>query len=105
VSKSAVERSRNQLSRLIGNIVLKGRSEGVEAFETLTQEQFEPEGVQQYLEDYESTHTGGKAGITLMLDLREKFVDDPLILFHARRLGVGAESSTIVMDENSTTMD
>jgi hypothetical protein len=34
-----------------------------------------------------------------MLDLREKFVDDPLILFHARRLGAGAESSTIVMDE------
>jgi adenylate cyclase len=99
VSKSAVEQSRNQLFRLIGNIVLKGRSEGVETFEALIQEQFETERVQQYLEAYESMHTSGKAGITLMLDLREKFVGDPLILAHARRLGAGAESSTIVMDE------
>ena len=99
VSGAVVDKSNGQFFRPIGNLVLKGKSEGVETFEPLTEEQFQSEQVQRYLEAFEALKCGSESGVTDFVRLQRDFPDDPLAAYHGNRVQAGETGIDIVMEE------
>lgn len=85
--------------RPIGKLVLKGKSKDLETFEPLSREEADSQRVKDYMEAYQIMEKMDPQAPQKFKALSEKYPDDPLVIFHLKRLESGESGNTIVMRE------
>jgi adenylate cyclase len=99
VSRQAVDKCPAFIGRPIGTLVLKGKSQGIETFEPLTQEVMDSPNIQAYLAAYELMAQNDPRTKEAFSSLVTAFPSDGLAAFHLQRLEHGATGVVIVMDQ------
>ena len=85
------------IGRPVGALVLKGKTEAIEAFEPLTEASAASEQTAAYLRAFEALKSSSPNVLDVFEGLLEDYPDDPLAAFHLARLRRGERGSTIVM--------
>ena len=83
--------SENFKGRPVGDIVLRGRSEPLRAYEPLRAEAFSSPATTQYGEAFAKLEAGDAAAMPAFAALVGMHADDPLAGFHLKRLLNGAK--------------
>jgi class 3 adenylate cyclase len=91
VSATIAEGAENFKGRPVGDIVLRGRSEPLRAFEPLREEAFSAPAVTQYSEAFAKLESGDATAMPAFAALVGLHADDPLAGFHLKRLLNGAK--------------
>jgi class 3 adenylate cyclase len=91
VSATVAEATENFKGRPVGDLVLRGRSEPLRAYEPLTSETFEAPAAKQYSEAFAKLEAGDAAAMPAFAALVGLHADDALAGFHLRRLLNGAK--------------
>ena len=91
VSAAAADSTENFRGRPVGDIVLRGRSEPLRAYEPLTAAAFEAAATSQYSEAFAKLEAGDAAAMPAFAALVGQHADDALAGFHLRRLLNGAK--------------
>ena len=100
VSEAVVARAgADTLLRPSGVIFLKGKNEGIEAFEPLNRDIADPTYVEAYCEAYRQMKAGDEAAEKAFSRLLELRPDDTLAGFHHRRLALGQRGADIRLSE------
>ena len=99
ISGYTVAQCPDHFFRPVGALVLKGKTEGIEAFEPITEEESRSEHVQAYVEAFELLRAENPAARERFAALREQYPDDPLVKLHWERIEEGLLSTTIVLAE------
>jgi adenylate cyclase len=84
--------------RPVGDLVLRGRSEPLRAFEPLPPERFEDEATTQYSEAFAKLEAGDAAAMPAFAALVGSHADDALAGFHLRRLLNGAKGVSMKLE-------
>jgi class 3 adenylate cyclase len=90
-SESVANASENFKGRPVGDIVLRGRSEPLRAYEPLREEAFSSPATAQYGEAFAKLEAGDAAAMPAFAALVGMHADDPLAGFHLKRLLNGAK--------------
>lgn len=85
--------------RPVGNLYLKGKTEGLEAFEALDEDEAASERVRDYRAAFQLLETESPEGRDAFERLAESHADDALVAFHQQRLAAGQSGVDIVMDK------
>lgn len=85
------------IGRPSGHLVLKGKTDAVATFEPLTAEQAVQPNIVEYLAAYALMEAESPEAKEAFLKLAEKYPDDPLAAYHAKRLAAGETGSRVVM--------
>lgn len=85
--------------RPVGGLVLKGKTEGIDAFEPITEEQAGTPFMLKYNEAFEKLVSEDPQAAELFAKLKDDYPDDPLVNLHHKRIVAGTLSSTIVLAE------
>ena len=99
VSGATVEQCGDQIFRPVGSLVLKGKTESVEVFEPIPEEVAGSPKTAEYSRAFGLLKSGRPEARAAFSGLAEKYPDDGLIRFHAKRLLAGEATSLIVMEE------
>jgi class 3 adenylate cyclase len=99
VSGETVSKCSKHEFRPVGTLMLKGKSEGVEAFEPLGASSLEEEATQAYREAYELMRNRDELAPTAFEELRRRYPGDALAACHARRLAHGEIGTKIIFAE------
>ncbi|WP_441234696.1 adenylate/guanylate cyclase domain-containing protein [Bradyrhizobium sp. 930_D9_N1_4] len=91
VSASVARAAENFQGRPVGELMLRGRSEPLPAFEPLTQAKFEAPEMALYSEAFAKMEAGDVAAMPAFAALVGMHADDPLAGFHLKRLLNGAK--------------
>jgi len=91
VSASAAEGAEKFRGRPVGDLVLRGRSEPLRAYEPLISERFDAPATAQYSEAFAKLEAGDVAAMPAFAALVGLHADDALAGFHLRRLLNGAK--------------
>lgn len=91
VSASVAKGAANFHGRPVGDLMLRGRSEPLRAFEPLPQAKFEALATAQYSEAFAKMEAGDAAAMPAFAALVGMHADDPLAGFHLKRLLNGAK--------------
>jgi class 3 adenylate cyclase len=91
VSASVAEGAQNFLGRPVGDLVLRGRSEPLRAYEPLATEMFKAPANTQYSEAFAKLEAGDATAMPAFAALVGLHADDPLAGFHLKRLLNGAK--------------
>ncbi len=83
--------------RPVGRLVLKGKTQGLEVFEPLSEDEAASPRCQGYLSAYRLLERGEAAAVKAFAGLSRRFPEDGLIAIHARRLVAGESGVTLVM--------
>lgn len=86
VSSSVAAAAENFQGRPVGDLMLRGRSEPLRAFEPLSHERFEAPETAQYSEAFAKMEAGDAAAMPAFAALVGTHADDPLAGFHLKRL-------------------
>jgi adenylate cyclase len=84
--------------RPIGDLVLRGKTEALRAFEPLRREQYEDAATKSYLKAFAKLEGGDPDAMAAFAAHVGKHADDHLASFHLKRLLNGATGTRIVMD-------
>jgi adenylate cyclase len=84
--------------RPVGDLMLRGRTEALRAFEPLRVEQFGDSATQSYLEAFSKLEAGVSTALAAFAAHVGKHADDQLASFHLKRLLNGATGTRIAMD-------
>ncbi len=84
--------------RPVGGLVLKGKTEVIEAFEPIADKYYNETSFTDYLAAFELLSNNEIAAKDAFRVICSEHPDDPLAQFHSRRLGSGEKGSKIVMD-------
>src|ERR1700761_1698617 len=84
--------------RPVGDLVLRGRSEPLRAYEPLTTERFEGAATTQYSEAFAKLEAGDAAAMPAFAALVGAHADDALAGFHLRRLLNGAKGVSMKLE-------
>jgi adenylate cyclase len=84
--------------RPVGDLVLRGRTEALRAFEPVPGEQYKTEAMNSYLEAFAKLEANDTAALAAFAALVGKNPEDQLASFHLKRLLNGATGTRIVMD-------
>ena len=84
--------------RPVGDLLLRGRSEVLRAFEPLRVEQYEDPSTKSYLDAFAKLEAGDPGAIAAFATHVGKHADDQLASFHLKRLLNGATGTRIAMD-------
>ena len=84
--------------RPVGDLLLRGRSETLRAFEPLRVEQYQDPSTKSYLEAFAKLEAGDAGAIAAFAAHVGKHADDQLASFHLKRLLNGASGTRIAMD-------
>ena len=84
--------------RPVGDLVLRGRTEALRAFEPLRREQYRGPATNSYLAVYAKLEAGDPGAMAAFAAHVGKHADDLLASFHLKRLLNGATGTRIVMD-------
>jgi len=98
VGESVAARAAGFTGRPVGDLLLRGRSEALRAFELLSPEEFEAPATQAYLDAFgklEAEDPGAMPAFAALLGMRG---DDQLVSFHLKRLLNGATGARIMLD-------
>jgi len=85
--------------RPVGGLVLKGKTEAIEAMEPITEEEAGSTRVVRYMDAFEKLAAEDAQAKELFTRLREDYPDDPLVKLHHDRIVAGTMSTTIVLAE------
>jgi adenylate cyclase len=99
ISGTTVAQCPKHFFRPIGALILKGKTEAIEAFEPLTEEQAKAAFTKRYLEAFEYLKVGDPTAVELFTRLKADFPNDALVSLHYGRIAEGILSSTIVLAE------
>ena len=99
VSDATLERCDHPHHRPIGRLVLKGKSEGLGAYELLTASRAGTPAIVEYLRAYRLLEAGDPAATEVFAELTERYPDDGLIAFYAIRLEAGMTGITIRLSD------
>ncbi|MGB6400789.1 MAG: adenylate/guanylate cyclase domain-containing protein [Bradyrhizobium sp.] len=91
VSATIAKAAENFKGRPVGDLMLRGRSEPLRAFEPLRAEVFAAPAMSQYSEAFAKLEAGDAAAMPAFAALVGSHADDPLAGFHLRRLLNGAK--------------
>ncbi|WP_426610296.1 adenylate/guanylate cyclase domain-containing protein [Bradyrhizobium sp. McL0616] len=91
VSASIAEEAENFQGRPVGDLVLRGRSEPLRAFEPLAPAKFEEPATTHYSEAFAKMEAGDVAAMPAFAALVGMHAEDPLAGFHLKRLLNGAK--------------
>ena len=95
VSETTLERCDWPHHRPMGRLVLKGKSEGLGAYELLAPSRARAPEVVEYMEAYRLLESGDPAAGEAFADLTVRYPGDGLIAFYAIRLEAGMTGTTI----------
>jgi len=84
--------------RPVGDLLLRGRSETLRAFEPLPAKQHDDPSTKSYLEAFAKLEAGDPGAIAAFAAHVGKYADDQLASFHLKRLLNGATGTRIAMD-------
>ena len=98
ISAETVDKAHYFIGRPIGNLILKGKKQGIKVFEPLSTETLESPAIQSYLRAFSLLEANNPKALTAFSDAAYKFPNDPLIIFHHKRLQSGENSATIHFD-------
>ena len=98
VTETTASRCPDASFRPAGNLVFKGKSQGVECFHPVTPDDTDAASMQSYGEAFALMRDGDPAAPEVFRKLAEKNPDDPLVTFHARRLAAGEIGAGVVFD-------
>ena len=99
ISGTTVAQCPNHFFRPIGALVLKGKTEAIEAFEPITREEAETPFIKRYNEAFEYLARGDARAKESFERLQADFPQDPLVTLHCDRIAQGMLSTTIVLAE------
>jgi adenylate cyclase len=89
----------NHFFRPVGALILKGKTEPIDAFEPITEEQAGAPLMVRYNEAFDYLARGDAKAEDLFAKLKADYPDDPLVNLHYDRILAGIVSSTIVLAE------
>ena len=89
----------NHFFRPVGALILKGKTEPIEAFEPITEEQAGTPLMVRYNEAFDYLARGDAKTEKMFAALKADYPDDPLVNLHYDRILAGIVSSTIVLAE------
>ncbi|MFB9264504.1 adenylate/guanylate cyclase domain-containing protein [Bradyrhizobium erythrophlei] len=98
VSAVVADAALNFQGRPIGDLVLRGRSAPLRAYEPLPAERFKAQATAQYAEAFAKLEAGDAAAIPAFAALVGLHADDPLAGFHLKRLLNGAKGVRMHVD-------
>jgi adenylate cyclase len=84
--------------RPVGDLVLRGKTEALRAFEPLSREQYDYPATNSYLDAFAKLEANDPTAIAAFAAHVGKWADDQLASFHLKRLLNGATGTRIVMD-------
>ncbi len=99
VAESTLESCKEFKSRPIGGLVLKGKTKTIQAFELLSQQQFESSLTREYLNAYQQLDNNDAETLNSFKKLVEKYPDDALSRYHYQRLQNQHTGTTIVLKD------
>jgi len=99
VSEYTVRQCSNLFFRPVATLVLKGKTQGVGAFEPLTKAQYDSGRVQRYLAIYEELAAGRGECVGDLEKLIADFPDDPVPRLHLDRLWSGESGVRITLQD------
>ena len=99
VSETTLERCAYPHHRPIGRLVLKGKSEGLGAYELLTASRAQTSEVVEYAQAYRLLESDDPSAAEVFAELAERYPEDGLIAFYAIRLEAGMPGVTIRLSE------
>ena len=99
ISGTTVAQCPNHFFRPIGALILKGKTEAIEAFEPMTQEESKSPLTIRYLEAFDLLTRADPNAAELFISLKADYPDDALVMLHYDRITSGILSSTIVLAE------
>jgi len=97
-SAIVAERADNFHGRPVGDIILRGRSEPLRAYEPLLSEAFKAPEVAQYGEAFAKLEAGDASAMPAFAALVGAHADDPLAGFHLKRLLNGAKGVSMKLE-------
>jgi adenylate cyclase len=98
VSAPLTERVKEFRGRPVGDLMLRGRTEAMRAFEPLRAEQYDDPATKSYLDAFAKLEAGDPSAIAAFAAHIGKVADDQLASFHLKRLLNGATGARIAMD-------
>ena len=98
VSATLAARMSEFRGRPVGDLILRGRTEALRAFEPLRLEQYQDSDTTTYLEAFAKLEAGDPGAMAAFAAHVGKHADDQLASFHLKRLLNGATGARIVMD-------
>ena len=98
VSATLAARVEDFRGRSIGDLILRGRTEALRAFEPLRSDQYENPMTKSYLEAFAKLEAGDPAAMAGFAAHVGEHADDQLASFHLKRLLNGATGTRMVMD-------
>jgi len=98
VSATLAARMSEFLGRPVGDLILRGRTEALRAFEPVRLEQYQDSDTATYLEAFAKLEAGDPGAMAAFAAHVGKHADDQLASFHLKRLLNGAAGARIVMD-------
>lgn len=97
-SAALAERIKGFRGRLVGDLILRGRSEPIRAFEPLTPEQRAGSGARDYAQAFAMLEAGDPGAVAAFAAHVGRCPDDQLATFHLKRLLNGAKGTRIALD-------
>jgi adenylate cyclase len=97
-SATVAERAGNFQWRPVGDLILRGRSEPLRAFEPLLGEAFKAPAVAQYGEAFAKLEAGDASAMPAFAALVGAHADDPLAGYHLKRLLNGAKGVSMKLE-------
>ena len=85
--------------RPVGSLVLKGKTEGIRAYEVFISDQYQPEQFEQYIAAFELLEQGSSEAREWFTQLKAAYPGDPLVALHLKRLEQGDTGIEIVLQE------
>ena len=98
VSADAAERAKDFRGRPVGDLVLRGRSEPLRAFEPLRPAEGDDASTESYLDAFGKLEAGDPGALAAFAAQVGKRSDDRLSSFHLKRLLNGATGTRIAME-------
>jgi adenylate cyclase len=99
ISGTTAAQCPNHFFRPIGALVLKGKTEAIDAFEPITEEEAKSPFIARYNKAFDCLASGDAKAAELFAKLKEDYPEDPLVNLHSDRIVAGLMSSTIVLAE------
>ncbi len=99
VSGETAKACPDHMFRPIGTLILKGKTESIDAFEPMAREAANSPDLKSYLEAYELLRRGDDSALRIFEKLAGSCPNDGLIQYHLSRLRSGDVGTTIRLDE------
>jgi adenylate cyclase len=98
VSAALAEKVQEFRGRPVGDLVLRGKTDALRAFEPLSGEQYESDATKSYMKAFKKLEANDPSAMAAFAAHVGENSDDQLAGFHLRRLLNGATGTRIVMD-------